>query len=164
RLTAYRRALDEALTKFPEDTELWLQRGAAESPDPADRGQGSPATAIPFYERALKAVPDHFAAHHYLTHAYENSGRIQEALGHGAAYAKLASAIPHARHMYGHDLRRLGRIREAIAEFVAADRLETDYFARERIDPEDDWDYEHNLSLLGTSYQYARQTPPPAPI
>src|SRR5262249_19685071 len=88
---------------------------------------------------------------------YENSGRIADALTHGAAYARMASAIPHARHMYGHDLRRLGRIREAIAEFLAADRLETAYFERERVDPEDDWHYEHNLDLLGTSYQYAGQ-------
>jgi tetratricopeptide (TPR) repeat protein len=156
-LNEYRKALDEALTRFPQDAELWLQRGTAESPDPADRGQGSPTSAIPFYNRALAVSPDHFAAHHYLTHAYENGGRIQEALEQGAAYARLASAIPHARHMYGHDLRRLGRIREAIAEFAAADALEREYFAREHVDPEDDWHYEHNLDLLGTSYQYAGQ-------
>jgi len=156
-LGEYRKALDEALSRFPQDAELWLQRGAAESPDPADRGQGSPTSAIPFYNRALAVMPDHFAAHHYLTHAYENGGRIQEALEQGAAYARLASAIPHARHMYGHDLRRLGRIREAIAEFAAADALEREYFAKEHVDPEDDWHYEHNLDLLGTSYQYAGQ-------
>jgi|KBSSwiStaDraftv2_1062776.scaffolds.fasta_scaffold18367_4 tetratricopeptide (TPR) repeat protein len=156
-LAEYRKALDAALAEFPRDAELWLQRGAAESPDPADRGQGSPASAIPFYTRALSVMPDHFAAHHYLTHAYENSGNIQEALGHGMAYARMASAIPHARHMYGHDLRRLGRIRDAITEFVAADRLETEYFAREHVEPENDWHYEHNLDLLGTSYQYAGQ-------
>ena len=126
-LNEYRKALDGALSRFPQDAELWLQRGTAESPDPADRGQGSPTSAIPFYNRALAVVPDHFAAHHYLTHAYENGGRIQEALEQGAAYARLASAIPHARHMYGHDLRRLGRIREAIAEFAAADALEREY-------------------------------------
>src|SRR2546427_7614309 len=38
---------------FPSDTELWLQRGVAESPDPADRGQGASAGSIPFYERVL---------------------------------------------------------------------------------------------------------------
>src|SRR5262245_27333833 len=57
-LAAYRKALDDALTRFPQDAELWLQRGAAESPDPADRGQGSPASAIPFYNRALAQMPD----------------------------------------------------------------------------------------------------------
>src|SRR4051812_31786292 len=53
RLAAYRAALDQALVKFPQDEELWLQRGQAESPDPAERGQGSVAGSVPFYEKAL---------------------------------------------------------------------------------------------------------------
>jgi tetratricopeptide (TPR) repeat protein len=59
--------------------------------------------------------------------------------------------------MYGHDLRRSGRIEEAIAEFAAADALETAYFEAERIGPEYDWHYQHNLDLLATSYQYIGQ-------
>jgi len=156
-LALYRNELDGALVEFPADAEFWLQRGVAEAGDPGDRGQGSPASAVPFYEHALQLVPDHFAAHHYLTHAFENSGRIAEALAHGGIYASLASEVPHARHMYGHDLRRVGRVQEAIREFEAADRLETTYFARERIDPDNDWHYEHNLDLLGTSFQYVGQ-------
>jgi len=157
KLALYRKELDAALAEFPADVEFWLQRGVAEASDPGDRGQGSPASAVAFYEHALQLVPDHFAAHHYLTHAFENSGRIAEALKHGAAYAALASDIPHARHMYGHDLRRVGRVQEAIREFEAADRLETAYFAREHVEPDNDWHYEHNLDLLGTSYQYVGQ-------
>ena len=56
--------------------------------------------------------------------------------------------------MDGHNLRRAGRIDEAIAEFAAADALETAYFAAERIPVEYDWHYQHNLDLLATSYQY----------
>jgi tetratricopeptide (TPR) repeat protein len=164
KLAAYRKALDEALADFPADVELWLQRGVAESPDPADRGQGSVPSSIPYYERALTLVPDHFAAHHYLTHAYENSGRVQEALRHGAAYASQAPDVPHARHMYGHDLRRVGRIGEAIAEFEAADRLESAYFKAEDMSPEYDWHYEHNLDLLAMSYQYVGQVAKAEPL
>ena len=156
-LAAHRGALDEALVKFPSDEELWLQRGQAESPDPAERGQGSVAGSVRFYENALALAPDQFAAHHYLTHAYENTGRIQEALAQGATYAKMAPAVPHARHMAGHTLRRAGRIDEAIAEFTAADALETAYFAAEKIPVEYDWHYQHNLDLLATSYQYVGQ-------
>jgi tetratricopeptide (TPR) repeat protein len=154
RLAAYRAALDEALTKFPSDEELWLQRGQAASPDPAERGQGSAAASVRYYEKALALAPGHFAAHHYLTHAYENTGRVQDALTQGATYAKMAPAVPHARHMDGHNLRRAGRIDEAIAEFAAADALETSYFAAEQIPVEYDWHYQHNLDLLATSYQY----------
>ena len=35
------------------DAEFWLLRGNAESPDPADRGQGSVASAIRFYQNLL---------------------------------------------------------------------------------------------------------------
>src|SRR4051794_20501097 len=154
RLTAYRTALDAALVKFPSDEELWLQRGEAESPDPAERGQGSVAGSVRYYEKALALAPGHVAAHHYLTHAAENTGRVQEALTQGATYAKMAPAVPHARHMDGHNLRRAGRIAEAIAAFEAADALETAYFAAERVPVEYDWHYQHNLDLLATSYQY----------
>jgi tetratricopeptide (TPR) repeat protein len=156
-LAAYRSALDAALQAFPEDEELWLQRGQAESNDPAERGQGSVAASMRFYEKALALAPLHVAAHHYLTHACENSGRVQEALTHGATYAKMAPDVPHARHMHGHNLRRVGRIDEAIAEFTAADAAASAYFAAEQIPVEYDWHYQHNLDLLATSYQYIGQ-------
>jgi tetratricopeptide (TPR) repeat protein len=154
RLAAYRDALDAALTKFPRDAELWLLRGVAQSPDPADRGQGGTATSIGFFDKALELVPGHFAAHHYLTHAYENTGRAAEALEQGAAYARLAPGVPHALHMHGHVLRRLGRIDDAVAAFEAAERVQADYLKREKIAPELEWHYEHNLDLLAASYRY----------
>ena len=154
KIASYRKALDDAVARFPKDAELWLERGVAESPDINDRGQGSGSSSIRFYNEALAVVPDHFAAHHYLTHAYENSGRIDEALAHGTVYAKAAPGIAHARHMHGHDLRRLGRVEEAIAEFEAANRLERAAIKAIGFPPELDWHYEHNLDLLGTSYQY----------
>jgi tetratricopeptide (TPR) repeat protein len=154
KLAAYRAALDHALVKYPADEQLWLLRGQAESPDPAERGQGSVAGSVRFYEKARALAPQHFAAHHYLTHAYENGGRLTEALTCGATYAKMAPGVPHARHMHGHNLRRVGRIDEAIAEFEAAHALESAYFAAEAIPVEYDWHYQHNLDLLATSYQY----------
>ena len=157
KLAAYRSALDAALVTYPQDEELWLQRGQAESPDPAERGQGSNAGSVRFYEKALAIAPGHFAAHHFLTHAYENTGRVQEALAHGASYAKMAPAVPHARHMLGHELRRGGRIDDAIVEFRAADALESAYFTAEQIPVEYDWHYQHNLDLLATSYRYIGQ-------
>jgi tetratricopeptide (TPR) repeat protein len=154
RLAAYRKLLDESLSAFPADEELWLLRGLAESPDPADRGQGSTAGSGRFYEHALTLAPNHFAGHHYLTHAYENAGRLDEALPQAAAYVTMAPAIPHAHHMQGHDLRRVGRINDAIAEFEVADRLGREYLNAEKIPDEYEWHYHHNLDLLATSYQY----------
>ena len=134
-----------------------LQRGIAESPDPSDRGQGAGHGSIAFFEKALALSPGHFAAQHYLTHAYENTGRLNEAREMGASYAKAAPAIPHARHMYGHELRRLGRASDAIVEFAAADRLHRDYFKHEAVPAEYDWHFAHNVDLLATSHQYLGQ-------
>jgi tetratricopeptide (TPR) repeat protein len=153
-LAGYRNALDAALARYPADAELWLLRGIAQSPDPADRGQGSVEASIPFFEKALGLVPGHFAAHHYLTHAHENARRPGDALAHGAAYAKAAAAIQHAQHMHGHVLRQLGRIDEAVAAFESAQKLQAAYLAADKIAPEFDWHYEHNVDLLAASYRY----------
>jgi tetratricopeptide (TPR) repeat protein len=150
----FKNAIDAALAVWPDDAELWLLRGNAEEPRPSGRGQRGGAATIAFYEAALKRLPDHFAAHHYLTHTYETIGQADRALVHGEVYARLAPAIPHAQHMYGHDLRRVGRIDEAIKQFEKSRKLEETYFEAEKIRPELDWHYAHNLSLLATAYQY----------
>jgi tetratricopeptide (TPR) repeat protein len=105
----------------------------------------------------LAEQPHYFAVHHYLTHAYENVGRTDLALKHAEEYVSLAPAVPHAHHMHAHILRRVNRTGEAIAEFRRADELELAYFRAENIPPEYDWQYHHNLDLLGVTYQYAGQ-------
>src|SRR5688572_3805083 len=157
RLAAYRKSLDAAIAAFANDIELLLKRGMAESPDPAERGQGSVLASVPYYERALKVSPNHLAARHYMAHAFENTGRVKEAAEAAASYSSQASGVPHARHMHGHELRRSGRVMEAIAQFEAADKLQRDYLAKEKIAPELDWHHAHNLDLLAASYQYIGQ-------
>jgi tetratricopeptide (TPR) repeat protein len=129
----------------------------AESSDPAERGQGSTAASAKFYERVLAIDSTSFAAHHYLAHASENTGAQTAALAHSGVYAKSAAGIPHARHMLGHNLRRAGRVFEAIVEFETADRLHRAYSQREQIPLHYDWHFEHNLGLLATSLQYTGQ-------
>jgi tetratricopeptide (TPR) repeat protein len=129
-------------------------RGIAQSSDPADRGQGSVQAAVPFYEKALAIAPNHFAAAHYLTHAYENGRRSADALHQAAAYARAAAAVPHALHMHGHVLRQVGRVGEAVAAFEAAQKVQLAYLQAEKIAPELDWHYEHNVDLLAASYRY----------
>jgi tetratricopeptide (TPR) repeat protein len=51
KLSTYRAALDAALVAYPDDEELWLARGQAESSDPAERGQGSVAGSVRFYQK-----------------------------------------------------------------------------------------------------------------
>jgi tetratricopeptide (TPR) repeat protein len=155
---AYQKALDDALLADPNDVELLLLRGNAEEGNPAaGRGQRGLEGSLAFYQRALALAPHHSGAHHYLTHTFENLGRIEEALKHGEMCAKLAPAVPHLIHMYGHNLRRVGRIKEAIELFEKADTVQRAYFKNENIPAEYDWHHQHNLDLLSTSYQYQGQ-------
>ncbi|HEY3122017.1 MAG TPA: hypothetical protein VGL15_15435 [Vicinamibacteria bacterium] len=153
----YKRAIDEALGADMGDIELWLLRGNAEEPTAAGRGQRGGAASTAFYGEALRRSPDNAAAHHYLIHSYETINQIPLALEHGEAYARLAPAIPHAHHMWGHDLRRVGRIDDAIAAFRRADELEKAYYAAENIPAGLDWHHTHNLDLLAAAYQHKGQ-------
>lgn len=154
---AYKQALDKALATFGDDAELWLLRGNAEEPFARGRGQMGGAASIAFYEAALNRVPAHPAAHHYLTHSYENIAQFEKALYYGKRYADQAPNIPHAQHMYGHDLMKVGRIDEAIHYFSKADSLERAYYAAERMEPSLDWHHAHNMTLLAMCYQYQGQ-------
>jgi tetratricopeptide (TPR) repeat protein len=154
---AYANAKDQALEKYPKDVELLLLIGQAQDPPLASHGGDHESSSLPFYRRALEQAPEYFAVQHYLAHAYENMNRVDLALPHAERFARDASAIPHAHHMFGHVLRRVARIDEALREFVRADELELAYFKSDAVPPEYDWHYRHNLNLLGMAYQYVGQ-------
>jgi tetratricopeptide (TPR) repeat protein len=151
---AYKKAIENALSANPEDVELWLLRGNAAEAAADGRGQRGRADSIAFYEAAMARSPDNFAAHHYLIHSYENIGRNELAEQHGQAYARLAAGIPHAHHMWGHDLRLTGKIDAAIEQFEIANQLEKSWYARDGLDASLDWHRPHNLDLLSRSLQY----------
>jgi tetratricopeptide (TPR) repeat protein len=153
----YPKDLDRALSRYSDDVELLLLRGQAEEQAHDAPGMGASEGSVTFYEHALARQPHYFATHHYLTHALENSGQMDRALEHAAEYARLAPAVPHAHHMHGHVLQRVNRVQEAIDEFRHADELALAYFRTGDIAPECDWQYHHNLDLLGSSYEYAGQ-------
>lgn len=151
----YIKALNAAIEGDPADAELWTQRGNAEEPGGAyGRGQRGTASSIAFYERAIALVPGHFGAHHYLIHTYEQIGIFDKALEHGKVYADAASDVPHALHMYAHDLMKLGRTAEAIDVFGRANRIELAYYEREKIARDYDWHHTHNLALLALSHRH----------
>jgi tetratricopeptide (TPR) repeat protein len=150
---AYRQSVTDALGAYPNDPWLWILRGFADEGSPLAHGQGGGMDTVAFYETALAFSPGNFAAHHYLAHTLENHGPPQRALEESEEYVKLAPAIPHAHHMHGHNLRRLGRTEEAIQEFLTARELEDTYYRAENIPAQFDWHRAHNLQLLAMSYQ-----------
>ncbi|MFY9532044.1 MAG: thioredoxin domain-containing protein [Candidatus Acidiferrales bacterium] len=157
KFVAYRKAIYDALMADPADPGLWILRGFADEGPMAGRGQTGDLDSISFYQTALALSPDNSAAHHYLTHSFENIGQTEEALKHSEAYLRLAPSIPHAHHMRGHELRRAGRVEEAVEEFRKANELEDSYYRSEHISPEYDWHHAHNLSLLAMCYQLLGQ-------
>ena len=149
----YKAALDALIQFDPDDAHAWVLRGNAEEARRWGRGQRGRVGSIAYYESALQRNPDHFGAHHFLVHSYENIWHYGKAAEHGARLVDLAPDVPHAHHMYAHVLPRLGRWDEALRHLSIADRLHREYFAREGIAPGEDWHYPHNLTLLGTVQQ-----------
>lgn len=157
RFLAYKKSIDDALAKNLEDPVFWILRGNAEETNASGRGQRGGASSVAFYDAVLALVPDHATAHHYLVHSYETIGRIDKALEHGDDFARLSPAIPHSAHMWGHDLRRVGKVDEAIVQFKKTDQIERAYYAAEKMDPAMDWHHAHNLDLLASCYQHKGQ-------
>lgn len=153
----YRKALYDALMSNPGDPGLWIQRGFADEGPGAGHGQTGDIDSIAFYQSALAVSPDNSAAHHYLAHSFENIGQTEEALKHSEAYLRFSQSIPHAHHMRGHELRRGGRIEDAIVEFRKANDLEDAYYRTENIPAQYDWHRAHNLTLLAMCYQLLGQ-------
>ncbi|HUC54414.1 MAG TPA: hypothetical protein VMR90_10225 [Candidatus Cybelea sp.] len=149
----YRKSINTALKANPNDPWMWIQRGLADEASPVTHGQTAAVDALGFYRAALALAPGNLAALHYSAHAYENMGRLKDALEASATYARLAPAIPHAHHMHGHALMRSGRTEEAIGEFLKTKELEENYYRTENIPARYDWHHAHNLTLLAMCYQ-----------
>ena len=145
----YKQAIEVLIALDPDDAHAWVMRGNAEESRASGRGQGGRIGAIAYYDAALKRNPGHFAAHHYMVHAYEGLGHYDKAAEHGAQYAAAVPGVPHAQHMYAHVLPRLGRWEEALDQLGKADRLHREYFSA-GIDPVEEWHHGHNIHLMGT--------------
>src|SRR5207248_5266744 len=150
---AYRKAVNDALKNNPSDPWLWIQRGLADEASPFTHGQAGGVDTLAFYKMALALAPENLPALHYYAHTCESMGRIKDALDLTAKYARLTPAIPHAHHMHGHELLRLGRTEEAIQEFLKTKELEDTYYRVEKIPAQYDWHHAHNLQLLAMAYQ-----------
>ena len=154
---AYRQAVDDAHGAHPRDPWLLVQRGLAAEASPFTHGQASGAQSLPYYRQALALEPGNIAAFHYAIHANENLGNIEEALEQSEKYARLAWAIPHAHHMHGHELMRMGRTEEAIQEFVKTNALEEAEYKADGIPAQYDWHHAHNLQLMAMNYELLGQ-------
>jgi tetratricopeptide (TPR) repeat protein len=152
---AYIVALDKYLAADPSNVPLLLLRGNASEGTPWGRGQRGGALSSHYYEQVLKADALNPVAHHFLAHSYELMGDFASALKHARAFVNRAPSLPHAQHMYGHELLRAGKTQEAIGRFEKADLLTKAAFAAAPSTIVYDWHYRHNLNLLAAAYRQA---------
>jgi tetratricopeptide (TPR) repeat protein len=131
-----------------------LLRGIAESPIPPIAA-GIGVAIDSRITSGAEGVAEPFAPHHSCARVREQ--RSHEGGGrHAAAYRGAASGVPHACTCTVTSCAGSAHQRGDRA-FEAADKLQRDYMAREKIAAEFDWHHAHNLDLLAASYQYTGQ-------
>ena len=152
--------MDTASIQFPDDAEMWAFTGVLrgysdyKGPEGETYKEKARQSIDNYMTRSLKIEPNHFGVWHYLIHLNEAATDFNKALQYGQWYTKAAPAIPHAWHMYAHDLMKTGKVSEAIEKFTYAFDLEEKKYADEKMPAHYDWHHQHNMELLAYCYQY----------
>jgi tetratricopeptide (TPR) repeat protein len=100
---------------------------------------------VEILESVLKEEPDDSAANHYYIHALEGSPHPEQALHSAQILASLAPASGHMVHMPGHIFFRMGEYALAEQAFAASMQVDERYMRQQRVQPDNDWNYVHNL-------------------
>src|SRR5215510_10806589 len=117
RLAAYTKAMEQMTQKYPDDFEAWtyyaltLQASAPKN----DKTYANQLKSAEILERLFKQNPEHPGVAHYLVHAYDYPPLADKGIKIAAAYAKIAPAAPHARHMPSHIYSMVGMWEDSIA-------------------------------------------------
>lgn len=169
---AYAEAMGRLARAYPEDPEIAVFHALAllgtavrapalfdESHEDAHQhalvGSDTQRQVAAILGRVLRARPDHPGALHYLIHNYDDPEHAELALPAARAYAKVAAASSHARHMPAHVFVQLGMWEEAARSDAAAFEA-SQAWARRKGLPIGMLDY-HSLSwLLYESLQRGR--------
>ena len=122
RLIAYRDAMGDVASKYPQDREaqVFYALALAASEDPADKTYAGRLKAGAILEKLFKQEPTHPGLAHYIIHTYDVPALARQALVAAQRYAEIAPDAPHALHMPSHTFTRLGYWQESIDSNVAA--------------------------------------------
>lgn len=93
----------------------------------------------------LQDDPNNSAAHHYYIHALEGGDHPERALHSAEILGSLAPNAGHLVHMPGHIFSRLGDYARAEKAFADSTAVDEKYMAEQHVEPDDDWNYVHNL-------------------
>ena len=122
RVLAYRDAMQQVSSRFPDDPEAraFYALALASSQDPADMTYSSLLAAGKILEELAPTQPDHPGFVHYIIHAYDAPPLAGRALDAARRYAKIAPDAPHALHMPSHTFTRLGYWQDSIETNIAS--------------------------------------------
>ena len=101
--------------------------------------------SLAILESVLKTDPNNSAANHYYIHALEGGDHPEKALQSADILGRLAPASAHMVHMPGHIYFRLGDYTRAGQAFGASLAVDERYMREQHIEPDNDWNYVHNL-------------------
>ena len=101
--------------------------------------------ALAILQSVLKDEPENSAANHYWIHAVEASPHPGQALRSAEILGRLAPASGHIVHMPGHIFYRTGDYAQAQKSFEASLQADERYMQEQHVQPDDDWNYVHNL-------------------
>jgi tetratricopeptide (TPR) repeat protein len=122
RLVAYRDAMSELASQYPDDHEaqIFYALALAAAEDPEDKTYAGRLKAGAILEKLFKEEPTHPGLAHYLIHTYDVPALASQALVAAQRYAEIAPDAPHALHMPSHTFTRLGYWQESIDSNIAA--------------------------------------------
>jgi hypothetical protein len=122
RLLAYRDAMRDVASKYPEDHEaqIFYALAIAASEDPADKAYAGRLQAGAILEKLFEQEPAHPGLAHYIIHTYDVPALAGKALVAARRYSEIAPDAPHALHMPSHTFTRTGFWQESIDTNIAA--------------------------------------------
>src|SRR6202158_2290335 len=122
RLIAYRDAMGEVATKYPDDHEaqIFYALAIAASEDPADKTYAGRLKAGAILEKLFEGEPPHPGLAHYIIHTYDVPALAGRALPAAQRYSVIAPDAPHALHMPSHTFTRVGYWQDSIDSNLAA--------------------------------------------
>ena len=127
--------------EYPDDTEAQLLLSLVVN-DPE---------RLAILQSVLKNKPEDSAANHYYIHALESSDHPEQALRSAEILASLAPASGHMVHMPGHIFFRIGDYARAEQAFKASMQVDERYMQEQHVEPDNDWNYVHNLMYAITN-------------
>jgi hypothetical protein len=122
RLVAYRDAMQEVASKYPEDHEaqIFYALAIAASDDPGDKTYAGRLKAGAILEKLFDEEPTHPGLAHYIIHTYDVPALAGRAMVAARRYSEIAPDAPHALHMPSHTFTRTGYWQESIDSNIAA--------------------------------------------